>query len=63
MQLQIRCGRGSHAGMLHSLLCHRFTPATCMQAVKITDIHEGVDFFFQSRAHALKLVDFLQVRF
>mmetsp|Transcript_14422 Transcript_14422/g.25165 ORF Transcript_14422/g.25165 Transcript_14422/m.25165 type:complete len:545 (-) Transcript_14422:707-2341(-) len=30
------------------------------QAVKITDIHEGVDFFFQSRAHSLKLVDFLQ---
>jgi NMD protein affecting ribosome stability and mRNA decay len=31
------------------------------QAVKITDIHEGLDFFFGSRAHALKLVDFLQV--
>mmetsp|Transcript_25446 Transcript_25446/g.55257 ORF Transcript_25446/g.55257 Transcript_25446/m.55257 type:complete len:560 (+) Transcript_25446:171-1850(+) len=28
--------------------------------VKIKDIHEGVDFFYQSRAHALKFIDFLQ---
>eukprot|EP00200_Dunaliella_tertiolecta_P001812 CAMPEP_0202349826 /NCGR_PEP_ID=MMETSP1126-20121109/7151_1 /ASSEMBLY_ACC=CAM_ASM_000457 /TAXON_ID=3047 /ORGANISM="Dunaliella tertiolecta, Strain CCMP1320" /LENGTH=526 /DNA_ID=CAMNT_0048941691 /DNA_START=210 /DNA_END=1790 /DNA_ORIENTATION=+ len=28
--------------------------------LKITDIHEGLDFFFGNRAHALKLIDFLQ---
>lgn len=28
--------------------------------LKVKDIHEGVDFFFQSRSHAMKLVDFLQ---
>jgi hypothetical protein len=44
----------------HSL---QFPCAACTstQAVKITDIHEGIDFFFSNRAHALKLVDFLQV--
>jgi nonsense-mediated mRNA decay protein 3 len=31
------------------------------QCVNIKDIHEGVDFFFGNRAHALKFVDFLQV--
>uniref|UniRef100_A0A6U2GZ91 60S ribosomal export protein NMD3 n=1 Tax=Chlamydomonas euryale TaxID=1486919 RepID=A0A6U2GZ91_9CHLO len=31
-----------------------------VNCVKITDIHEGVDFFFANRAHACKLVDFLQ---
>lgn len=30
------------------------------QCVNIKDIHEGVDFFFGNRAHALKFVDFLQ---
>lgn len=30
------------------------------QCVNIRDIHEGVDFFFSHRAHALKFVDFLQ---
>ncbi|KAJ9534620.1 hypothetical protein QJQ45_002905 [Haematococcus lacustris] len=30
------------------------------QAIKVTDIHEGIDFFFSSRSHALKLIDFLQ---
>jgi nonsense-mediated mRNA decay protein 3 len=29
--------------------------------IKITDIHEGLDFFFGNRGHALKLIDFLQV--
>lgn len=28
--------------------------------VNIKDIHEGVDFFFSNRAHALKFIDFLQ---
>jgi hypothetical protein len=32
------------------------------QCVNIKDIHEGLDFFFSHRAHALKLIDFLQVR-
>jgi nonsense-mediated mRNA decay protein 3 len=32
------------------------------QCIKINDIHEGLDFFFSNRAHALKLIDFLQVR-
>lgn len=31
--------------------------------IKITDIHEGLDFFFGNRGHALKLIDFLQVCF
>lgn len=31
------------------------------QCVNIKDIHEGLDFFFSNRAHALKLIDFLQV--
>ena len=31
------------------------------QCVNIKDIHEGVDFFFGQRGHALKFVDFLQV--
>eukprot|EP00879_Flechtneria_rotunda_P020112 GHRR01021152.1.p1 GENE.GHRR01021152.1~~GHRR01021152.1.p1 ORF type:complete len:446 (+),score=110.36 GHRR01021152.1:905-2242(+) len=30
------------------------------QCVNIKDIHEGLDFFFSNRAHALKLIDFLQ---
>ena len=30
------------------------------QCVNIRDIHEGVDFFFAHRGHALKFVDFLQ---
>lgn len=30
------------------------------QCVNIKDIHEGLDFFFSHRAHALKLIDFLQ---
>jgi hypothetical protein len=29
--------------------------------VNIKDIHEGVDFYFNNRAHAVKFVDFLQV--
>ena len=29
------------------------------QAINIKQIHDGVDFFFSSRSHALKLVDFL----
>eukprot|EP00201_Polytomella_parva_P001315 CAMPEP_0175082732 /NCGR_PEP_ID=MMETSP0052_2-20121109/26929_1 /TAXON_ID=51329 ORGANISM="Polytomella parva, Strain SAG 63-3" /NCGR_SAMPLE_ID=MMETSP0052_2 /ASSEMBLY_ACC=CAM_ASM_000194 /LENGTH=515 /DNA_ID=CAMNT_0016353981 /DNA_START=153 /DNA_END=1703 /DNA_ORIENTATION=+ len=28
--------------------------------IKVNDIHEGVDFFFKTRAHALKFIDFLQ---
>jgi hypothetical protein len=32
------------------------------QCTNIKDIHEGLDFFFSHRAHALKLIDFLQVR-
>ena len=28
--------------------------------VNVKDIHEGVDFYFASRAHAIKFVDFLQ---
>ncbi len=40
--------------------CELGAPLPWVQAVKITDIHEGLDFFFQNRAHALKLVDFLQ---
>eukprot|EP00798_Chlamydomonas_sp_ICE-L_P016520 gene16520-22747_t len=31
-----------------------------VNCVKIKDIHEGVDFYFQQRGHALKLIDFLQ---
>ncbi|MEW5320368.1 MAG: hypothetical protein WDW38_011444 [Sanguina aurantia] len=29
--------------------------------IKINNIHEGVDFFFQIRGHALKFIDFLQM--
>jgi hypothetical protein len=31
------------------------------QCINIKDIHEGLDFYFSNRAHALKLIDFLQV--
>jgi nonsense-mediated mRNA decay protein 3 len=33
------------------------------QCINIKDNHEGLDFFFANRAHGLKLIDFLQVRF
>lgn len=29
--------------------------------MNIKDIHEGVDFYFNNRSHALKFIDFLQV--
>jgi nonsense-mediated mRNA decay protein 3 len=47
-----------HFAACHAHVCPLSTVPG--QAVKITDIHEGLDFFFGSRAHALKLVDFLQ---
>lgn len=28
--------------------------------MQIKDIHEGVDFFYSQRGHALKFIDFLQ---
>ncbi|KAG1673087.1 hypothetical protein FOA52_013157 [Chlamydomonas sp. UWO 241] len=31
-----------------------------VNCIKITDIHQGVDFFFANRSHACKFVDFLQ---
>ncbi|KAG2489285.1 hypothetical protein HYH03_012305 [Edaphochlamys debaryana] len=30
------------------------------QCVKVKDIHEGIDFFYAQRGHALKFIDFLQ---
>ncbi|GAX83461.1 hypothetical protein CEUSTIGMA_g10886.t1 [Chlamydomonas eustigma] len=42
---------------LEQLILKHGADANC---TNIKDIHEGVDFFFATRAHALKFVDFLQ---
>lgn len=49
-----------HPKLITLLTAYQLLCSVSLQAVKITDIHEGLDFFFGSRAHALKLVDFLQ---
>ncbi|EFJ40518.1 hypothetical protein VOLCADRAFT_69446, partial [Volvox carteri f. nagariensis] len=42
---------------LEQLILKHDAAANC---VKIKDIHEGIDFFYSQRGHALKFIDFLQ---
>lgn len=42
---------------LEQLILKHGADANCL---KVKDIHEGVDFYFGTRAHALKFIDFLQ---
>ncbi|GFR51707.1 hypothetical protein Agub_g14152 [Astrephomene gubernaculifera] len=42
---------------LEQLILKHDAAANC---VKVRDIHEGIDFFYSQRGHALKFIDFLQ---